>query len=238
MNNNISMSLSNIGYSYTMRGKLYSLRKKKFWALKDVNFTLFDGEALGIIGRNGVGKSTLLRLMAGIIKPEKGKLKIYNKSVSLLSLQVGFLEYLTGRKNIILSALLLGLTYEEIESLMLSIIKFSELDDFIDQPINTYSSGMKARLGFSIGFHCNPDILLIDEVFSVGDENFRRKSSDVMKKKIKSKNTVVIVSHSPAVLLEICERVVWINDGITMAEGKSNEVIKEYQSFIKTLNTR
>jgi len=230
------MSLSKVGYSYSMRGKLYSLHKKIFWALKDVNFTLFDGEALGIIGRNGVGKSTLLRLMAGIIKPDKGQLIINNKSVSLLSLQVGFLEYLTGRKNIILSALLLGLTYEEIESLMLSIIKFSELEDFIDQPINTYSSGMKARLGFSIGFHCNPDILLIDEVFSVGDEDFRKKSSDVMKKKIKSNNTVVLVSHSPIVLLEICERVVWINDGITIAEGKANEVIKEYQNFIKTLN--
>ena len=229
------MTLSKVGYSYALRGKLYSLHKKIFWALKDVNFTLFDGEALGIIGRNGVGKSTLLRLMAGIIKPDKGQLKINNKTVSLLSLQVGFLEYLTGRKNIILSALLLGLTYEEIESLMLSIIKFSELEDFIDQPINTYSSGMKARLGFSIGFHCNPDILLIDEVFSVGDEDFRKKSSDVMKKKIKSNNTVVLVSHSPIVLLEICERVVWINDGITMAEGKANEVIKEYQNFIKTL---
>jgi len=230
------MSLSNVAYSYTMRGKVYSLRKNIFWALKDVNFTLYDGEALGIIGRNGVGKTTLLRLMAGIIKPDMGQLNIFNKTVSLLSLQVGFLEYLTGRKNIILSAMLLGLTYEEIESLMHSIIKFSELEDFIDQPINTYSSGMKARLGFSIGFYCNPDILLVDEVLSVGDEDFRKKSSDAMKKKIDSNNTVVIVSHSPAILLELCERVVWINNGVTIAEGQANHVIRNYQNYITTIN--
>jgi lipopolysaccharide transport system ATP-binding protein len=116
---------------------------------------------------------------------------------------------------------------------MSSIIEFSELGEFIEQPINTYSSGMKARLGFSIAYHCNPDILLVDEVLSVGDQNFRKKSSDVMKKKIKSNNTVVIVSHSPALLRELCERVVWINDGLTMAEGQADSVLKEYQNFIQ-----
>jgi lipopolysaccharide transport system ATP-binding protein len=236
MNKSISMALSNVAYSYAILGKIYSLRKNTFWALKDISFTLYDGEALGIIGRNGVGKTTLLRIMAGIVKPDKGQVKIFKNSVSLLSLQVGFLEYLTGRKNIILSSLLLGLTYEEIENLMLSIVDFSGLGDFIDQPINTYSSGMKARLGFSIAFHCDPDVLLIDEVFSVGDQNFKKKSGDVMKKKIKSNKTVVIVSHSPALLLELCERVVWINDGVTMAEGQAGTVLKEYQSFIRNLN--
>ena len=142
---------------------------EKFWALKDVSFELYQGETLGILGRNGAGKSTLMRLMSGIIKPDQGELiNHHNSTASLLSLQLGFMGYLSGRENAILSGMLMGLTRREIEAKMDAIIDFSELGEFIDQPISTYSSGMSARLGFSVAFQTDPDILLVDEVMGVG----------------------------------------------------------------------
>ena len=229
----VVLSLRNVGYSYKRQGR--GNAGKDFWALKDVSFDLRHGEALGVIGRNGAGKSTLLRLMAGITKPDKGALINNGFTASLLSLQVGFVPYLTGRKNAILSGLLLGLKYHEIEERMLSIIEFSELGDFIDQPIDSYSSGMKARLGFSVAFHADPDVLLIDEVLGVGDVEFQRKSTEVMKAKIKSNKTVVMVTHSAGIIKELCDRAVWIHDGETRAEGKAEDVIKEYEEFLKSL---
>ena len=225
------LSLRNVGYSYKRKSQGNS--GKEFWALKDVSFDLNHGEALGVIGRNGAGKSTLLRLMAGITKPDKGTVFNNGVTASLLSLQVGFVPYLTGRKNAILSGLLLGLRYHEVEEKMNEMIEFSELGDFIDQPINTYSSGMTARLGFSVAFHADPDVLLIDEVLGVGDADFRRKSTDVMKAKIKSNKTVVLVTHSAGTIKELCDRTVWIHGGVTRAEGKTEEVLKEYEGFLR-----
>lgn len=148
----------------------------KFWALKDISFDIFHGETLGVIGRNGVGKSTLLCLIAGIIDPDMGTVfRAENCHASLLSLQVGFVPQLTGRENAVLSGILLGMHRETIESRMEEIIAFSELDEFIDQPIYTYSTGMRARLGFSVAFQTDPDILLVDEVLGVGDADFREK---------------------------------------------------------------
>ena len=227
---NLVLSLRNVGFSYRRKGAGHD---RTYWALKDVSFDLHHGEALGVIGRNGAGKSTLLRLMAGITRPDRGTLVNNGYTASLLSLQVGFVPYLTGRKNAILSSLLLGLKYTEVEEKMLSIIKFAELGDFIDQPIATYSSGMKARLGFSVAFHADPDVLLIDEVLGVGDADFKEKSTAVMKEKIRSDKTVVMVSHSASTIQELCTRAVWIEDGVTRADGEPASVLKEYQSCIR-----
>ncbi len=228
------LTVRNVAFCYGRKGSLFSKSQSNFWALKDVSFDLNRGEALGVIGRNGAGKSTLLRLLAGITQPDKGTITKNGCSTSLLSLQVGFVPYLTGRKNAFLSGLLLGLTYQEIKKQMETIIEFSELGDFINQPIKTYSSGMVARLAFSVAHFAEPDVLLIDEVLGVGDADFRKKSTKVMKEKIKSNKTVVMVSHGTPLVKELCEKSVWIHDGISIAMGETEHVIKEYEDFLKS----
>ncbi len=223
------LSLRNIGVFYKRRRGIFG---EQFWALKNISFDLYHGETLGIIGRNGVGKSTLLRLMAGIIKPNKGTFINRGYHASLLSLQLGFIPYLSGRENAILSGMFMGLRKKEVKAKMDAIIEFSELDDFIDQPIATYSSGMKARLGFSVAFQVDPDILLIDEVLGVGDAEFRQKSTKVMQEKIRSNKTIVFVSHQTGIVKQLCNRVVWIEEGISKAEGEADEVLKEYHQFL------
>ena len=221
-------TLQNVGLYYSQRNGIFG--RKKFWALRDISFDLNYGETLGIIGKNGVGKSTLLRVLAGIISPNTGQIIVHHKEVkiSLISLQAGFLPFLTGRENAILSGMLLGSTRKKITCEMNKIIEFSELGDFIEQPVNTYSTGMRARLGFSVAYHANPDVMLLDEVLGVGDEEFRKKSTEAMKKRIKSEKTVVLVSHSAPLLREVCNRIVWIEDGRTKAQGDVEEVLKQY----------
>lgn len=230
--NNIAMRISNVSASYWKRSGF--LRKDKFWALKNVSFEINHGETLGIIGRNGVGKSTLLRLLAGIIEPDSGEIELFGcNEASLLSLQVGFIGHLNGRENAILSGMLLGMSRQYIEEQLVEIIEFSELDDFIEQPVNTYSSGMKARLGFSVSFLANPDILLLDEVLGVGDASFCEKSENAMKERIKSNKTIVLVSHNTNMIKNLCDRVVWIEQGMTKKEGNAEDVVREYSNFIK-----
>ncbi|MCP5419532.1 MAG: ABC transporter ATP-binding protein [Gammaproteobacteria bacterium] len=224
------LSLRNVGAFYWRRSGY--LRKEHFWALKDVSFDLYQGESLGIIGRNGAGKSTLLKLLAGIISPDKGKLINYGFTTTLLSLQLGFLPNLSGRENAILSGMLLGMKRKEIEKRLSYIQEFSELDDFFDQPINTYSSGMRARLGFSVAFQLDPDVLLIDEILGVGDADFRKKSEAVMREKIRSDKTIVLVSHSAATVRQLCNRTVWIENGETKAEGETAEVLRSYEGSL------
>ncbi len=223
------LSLKNVGVYYKRKRGVFG---EPFWALKDVSFNLYQGETLGIIGRNGVGKSTLLRLMAGIIKPNQGYLVNQGYHISLLALQLGFIYYLTGRENAILSGMFMGLRKSEIQAKMDAIIEFSELGRFIDQPIATYSSGMVARLGFSVAFQVDPDILLIDEVFGVGDEEFRQKSTRLMQAKIRSHKTIVFVSHQAGLIRQLCDRVVWIEEGVSKAEGNAASVLKEYNQFL------
>jgi lipopolysaccharide transport system ATP-binding protein len=222
-------SLRHVGVFYKRNRGVFG---EPFWAIKDVSFDLYQGETLGIIGRNGVGKSTLLRLMAGIIKANKGSFVNRGYYASLLSLQLGFIPYLSGRENAILSGMFMGLRKKEVKAKMDAIIEFSELDDFIDQPIATYSSGMKARLGFSVAFQVDPDILLIDEVLGVGDAEFRQKSTKIMQEKIRSNKTIVFVSHQAGLIKQLCNRVVWIEEGISKAEGQADEVLKEYHQFL------
>lgn len=223
------IELHHAGFHFIKRKGYFT--KQKYWAVKDVSFTLKKGECLGIIGRNGAGKTTLLQMLAGIIRPDRGIFINHGYSTTLLSLQIGFIPYLTGRENTMLNGLYLGLRKSVIKKRIGEIQEFSELGDFFDQPIGSYSAGMRARLGFSIAFQLDPDVLLIDEVLGVGDESFREKSSSKMHEKIKSDKTVVIVSHTPSTIRELCNRAVWIESGVSMTEGDPGDVLKSYHDF-------
>lgn len=222
------LSLRNVGVRYGRRRHLFSQHQSEFWALRDVTLDLFSGETLGVIGRNGAGKTTLLKVLAGILRPDSGSYVNNGYRATLLSLQVGFVGYLSGRENAILSGLLLGMHRHEIERKMDAIISFSGLEDFIDEPIQTYSSGMKARLGFSTAFQVDPDILLVDEVMGVGDAEFTEKSKAVMREKIRSDKTVVLVSHNTDVIRSLADRVAWIEKGGTVAQGGPDDVLEAY----------
>jgi lipopolysaccharide transport system ATP-binding protein len=209
------------------------VRREPFWALRDVSLDLFHGESLAVIGRNGAGKTTLLRLIAGIIAPDRGTIESRGLSATMLSLQLGFLPHLTGRENAMLSAMLMGCARRRAESLMPAIFEFSELGEFFDRPIRTYSSGMKARLGFSVAFQIDPDVLLIDEVMAVGDAGFFEKSTAVMREKLQSNKTIVMATHSAERVRKFCNRAVWIERGVTRAEGDAREVMDRYETFVR-----
>ncbi|MCP5195846.1 MAG: ABC transporter ATP-binding protein [Gammaproteobacteria bacterium] len=225
------ISLRNVGVCY-WRSKSYLVRDV-YWALQDVSFDLFQGETLGIIGRNGAGKSTLLRLISGIIRPDRGKFTNHRSATaSLLSLQAGFERELSGRENAILSGMVLGMRRAEIIKKLAAIQEFSDLGDFFDEPIKEYSTGMLSRLGFSVSFQIDPDVLLIDEVLGVGDEEFSRKSTTVLREKIFSNKTIVLVSHSETTIRDLCDRAVWIDNGISQIEGNVETVLDAYRQSI------
>jgi ABC-type polysaccharide/polyol phosphate transport system ATPase subunit len=204
-----------------------------FEAVKGVSFEVENGEILGIIGKNGSGKSTLLRAMAGVFSPNAGTIDLKGHSISLLSLGVGFKDTLTGRENIFLSGMLLGFSEQEIKVREQVIIDFAEIGDFIDKPVKTYSSGMYSKLAFAITSSLETDIMLVDEVLSVGDEHFQKKSLARMEELINDKNrTVVIVSHSIKTLRELCNRVMWMNDGEIVKIGDTNEVLDAYEEYM------
>lgn len=222
----LAISVKNIGVAYQRRAGFF--RKEEFWALKDVSFDVFHGETLGVIGRNGVGKSTLLRLLAGIISPDEGKVINHGVNASLLSLQVGFIQHLTGRENAILGGMMLGLSKGEILKRMDEIRAYADIGDFFDQPVHGYSSGMRARLGFSVATYADPDVILLDEVLGVGDADFRKKSALTMREKIKSKKTVVLVSHHMGLISEVCDRVVWLYEHRVKAVGETKEALEAF----------
>ena len=230
MSGNTIIELKNVGVCYTRKAGY--MRHAKFWALHDVSFDLRHGETLGVIGRNGAGKSTLLRLLAGILAPDTGEVVRRTDRISLLALQAGFIPYLSGRENAILSGIMLGLSRQEVEARMDDIVKFAELGDFIDEPLRTYSSGMRVRLGFTVAFQADPDVLLIDEVLGVGDASFKEKSSAAMREKISSDKTVVIVTHQAETVLELCDRVVWVEKGVTVEMGEPAAVVQRYQESL------
>ena len=221
---------------YSIKQSLLKGKKKKadeFEAVKNISFKLEKGEILGLIGKNGSGKSTLLRAIAGIFSPNRGTIDLHGHSISLLSIGVGFQAELTGRENILLSGMLLGFSEKEINARMEEIIEFSELGDFIDKPVRTYSSGMYSKLAFSITAILETDIMLIDEVLSVGDSRFRKKSYIKMKQLISDKDrTVIIVSHDMKTIANLCTTVVWINDGELVKFGNTKEILAEYEKFM------
>ena len=236
---NLHICYRNIKKS-SIRKNLFKKKKGKvelFEAVKGVSFNIKEGKIVGIVGKNGSGKSTLLRAIAGIFSADKGTIDLHSKTISLLSIGVGFQPKLTGYENIFLSGMLLGFSEEQIKERVEDIIKFSELGKFIHKPVRTYSSGMYSKLAFSITAILETDILLIDEVFSVGDIKFKKKSYDKMKELIADETrTVVIVSHSMNALKELCDEVIWLNEGVIMDQGSPEEIIPKYEEYMKNLD--
>lgn len=201
--------------------------------LEGVNLSIYEGETLGIVGRNGVGKTTTLRVMARILAPTSGRITIApGKAASLLSLGLGFKPELAGRENAYLAAMLQGASRAEAESGLEEIKAFSELGDSFEEPVKTYSAGMNARLGFTTALMTHVDILLIDEVLSVGDAHFRGKALAAMQDRITGDQTVVFVSHMADHVKTLCDRVVWLDEGRVAMEGDPEEVVEAYQDFI------
>ena len=222
--------------SLSMRKSLFHLRKSKlevYEALRGISFEVKKGEIMGIVGKNGSGKSTLLRAIAGIFSADSGSIELESDSVSLLSIGVGFQKKLSGRENIILSGMLLGFSEQEVRDKMDEIIEFANLGKFIDMPVKTYSSGMYSKLAFSITAFLETDIMLIDEVLSVGDAKFKKKSYKKMQELIMDENrTVVIVSHSTETLEKLCTSLLWLHEGEIKMQGDTKTVLDAYNEFM------
>lgn len=215
----------------TLRRSMARLRARQVdevVALDDVSFRVEKGEAFGIIGHNGAGKSTLLRVMARTLRPNDGRVVVNGKASTLLQLGVGFNPELSGHRNIYLGALASGLRRSEIDLIFDDIVAFAELDDAIDRPVKTYSSGMFSRLAFSVSMHMDPDIILLDEVLAVGDERFRRKSMAMMKSLLERSGTIVYVSHNLPSVSEFCDRAMWLEHGQVRSLGDAEEVTQAY----------
>jgi lipopolysaccharide transport system ATP-binding protein len=208
--------------------QIKNIKKNNFIALDDISFEIYDREVVGIIGKNGAGKSTTMGLIAQVLKPNTGNVFVSGRIAPLLELGAGFHHDLTGRENIVLNALLIGMSKKDILSKVDEIIEFSELQEFIDQPIRVYSSGMLSRLGFSIAIQSNPDILLIDEVLSVGDKDFQKKCQDKIYEFKNKGVTIIFVSHDIESVKKLCDKVIWIENHKIKLIGNTNDVINEY----------
>ena len=209
--------------------KMRRSRYEEFWALKDINFEVPTGSTFGVIGSNGSGKSTLLKTMAGILMPEKGEVTIDGRVSALLELGAGFHPELSGRENVFLNGAILGLSKKEITARFDDIVEFAGLADFIDTPVKNYSSGMFVRLGFAVAAHVEPDVLLIDEVLSVGDESFQRRCAEKIEEFRRDGRTIVFVSHGLGQVEQLCQDVAWIEKGELRMLGPAAEVISAYQ---------
>jgi ABC-type polysaccharide/polyol phosphate transport system ATPase subunit len=243
MSEDIVISIKNLTKTY----KLYSnhadrvketfnpFRKKyhhPFNALTNISFNVKRGEILGIIGRNGSGKSTLLQIICGILQPTSGSVEINGRISALLELGAGFNPEFTGRQNIYMNCAILGLTHEEIDARFDDIVEFADIGDFIGQPVKTYSSGMYVRLAFSIAVSVDPDVLIVDEALSVGDQGFQQKCVDRMMEFRKAGKTMVVCSHSMYLINELCAKIVWLCDGRARSYGKTSKVISEYLAYL------
>lgn len=222
--------------SYSIKQNLLRGKRNKvedFEAVKHVSFKLEKGDILGLVGKNGSGKSTMLKAIAGIFSPNSGTIDLHDQTISLLSIGVGFQKELSGRENIFLSGMLLGFSEQQIKDRIDEIIEFSELGKFIDAPVRTYSSGMHSKLAFSITAILETDIILVDEVLSVGDARFKKKSFNKMKELINHKDrTVIIVSHSDETIQKLCNKVLWLNDGELVEFGNTEDVMPKYIDFM------
>ena len=213
---------------------LFKNNKVQHHALQGINLSISKGEIVGIIGTNGCGKSTLLRVISGIYPPDSGTCKVRGNISLLAGLGTGFSAHQTGRENAILYGSILGYSEQKVIDKLPEIIEFSELGRFIDEPIRTYSAGMKARLGLAVASAIQPDLLLIDEVLGVGDPAFRKKSTDRIMQMVRQAGTVVIVSHSFGMLSEVCDRLILVEKGKIMAEGEPQDVINAYHQNVKS----
>jgi ABC-type polysaccharide/polyol phosphate transport system ATPase subunit len=214
---------------YMIRRFQGQIKLGDFWALNQVDLNIFKGEMVGLIGPNGAGKSTLLKLIARIMRPTKGRVLVRGKVAPLLEFGAGFHPDLTGRENVFLNGSLLGFTNAEMEEKFDRIIEFAELWEFIDVPVRNYSSGMAARLGFAVATDIEPDILILDEVLSVGDESFQRKSLSRMESFRRQGATIILVSHNMDTIIEMCQRAAWLDHGQVKMIGTSGEVVEAYR---------
>jgi len=227
----VMIELDNVSLSYHSRKKTFD--HGTHHVLNQVSMKLYEGETLGIIGRNGVGKTTLLQLMAGILAPTHGEVRVHpGKSASLLTLGLGFKPDLSGRDNALLAAMLQGATRKRAESFLNDIAEFSELGDSFNEPVKKYSAGMRSRLAFTTALLTHVDVLLIDEVLSVGDAHFRGKAQAAMANRVQGEQTVVFVSHMADQVKQMCNRVIWLDEGRIAAEGDSAEVVDAYTQYV------
>lgn len=238
--NNVSMKF-NLGIEKNFSLKLLFINmfkhkkkepKKEFWALQNVNFEVKKGEVIGFVGSNGAGKSTLLKIVAGVMKPTKGTVERYGNICPMIELGAGFDMDLTARENIYLNSAILGYSKDFIDQKFDEIVEFSELREFLDVPVRNFSSGMVTRLAFSIATIVEPEILIVDEILSVGDIAFQQKSENKMKSMIKGGTTVLFVSHSVNQIKSLCDRVVWLENGNVKKIGNPKEICDEYEKFM------
>jgi len=214
-------------------GELFKKRSGEEWfyALRHVSFRIREGESLALIGANGAGKSTTLSIIAGLVGPDEGSVKVHGRVAALLELGSGFHPDLTGRENILLNASLLGMSEAEAKSQMESILEFSELSSFIDEPLRTYSNGMVLRLAFSVAVHVNPTLLIVDEILGVGDAHFQEKCVHRISEMLNAGTTLICVSHSPASIKTFCSRAVWLHKGEVVMDGEAGKTLQSYLDF-------
>ncbi|MCW3488834.1 ABC transporter ATP-binding protein [Dethiobacter alkaliphilus] len=221
--------------SVTNLGINFKLGNDEFWPLKDVSFSVFEGDIIGIIGHNGAGKSTLCRALSGIYKPDEGSLMVDGETTALLSFGAGFNKQLTGLDNIILNGMMMGIPKKRIFSLRDKIVEFAELGDHINKPIKYYSSGMKSRLGFSIAAAINPELFIIDEALSAGDIAFKEKASEAIQEMITTARAVIVVTHSMKFVEKVCTRAIWLNKGKVVFDGDPKEAVVRYRQFVRDI---
>jgi ABC-type polysaccharide/polyol phosphate transport system ATPase subunit len=212
-----------------------TLREDEFWAVRDLSFKVFPGEAVALIGRNGCGKTTTLRVIAGLLKPDAGRVVVRGRVQALIALGTGFNPKLSGRENIYNNAAVLGLNRLETNEIIDTIIDFAEIGEFLDSPFSTYSSGMKARLGFSVAVHLNPDILIVDEILGVGDFAFQNKCAAKINEIQQSGVSILLVSHAHQTVRQLCHRAFWLDGGVVRAEGDSADVVEAYLEYLNNL---
>ncbi len=230
-------SLADFGRELVGASRAAKLREGEFWAVRDISFTMFPGESMALVGRNGSGKSTLLKMLNGLIPLDEGTVSITPDTQALINLGAGFHPNLTGRDNIYSSAALLGLKKRETDAIVEKVIDFSELGDFIDSPVATYSSGMYARLGFSVAIHLRPRLMLVDEILSVGDYSFRNKCLEHMQQLRKSGVGIILVSHNQTQILQFCTKAIWLEKGSMRSYGDAKSVVQDYMLFMDKLST-
>jgi len=233
LNSEPVLALCEVGLAYPRHSGLLRFSREKFWALQGISFQVHQGEVVGLIGRNGAGKSTLLKILAGITSPDAGAITFRGDlRTTLLSIQAGFDQHLSGRDNAILSGMLLGMRRREILAKIDAITELAALGSFIDEPLRTYSSGMRARLGFATAYHTDTDIMLLDEILSVGDAKFSETARRLMEERINSNKTAILVSHSESTVKELCPRLIWLENGQIREDGKTDEVWSMYRKAL------
>ncbi len=238
----VVVSVQNLGKRYWLQQTVPStfqetlvemvrgVRSSPFWALENVSFNIGPGESIGVVGANGAGKTTLLRLLCGLGRPTTGQMRMRGRVAALLDLGAGFNGHLTGRQNLYVSAIVSGLRRREVHALYDSIVEFAELRDFMDQPLRTYSSGMRMRLAFAIAIHVDPAVMIIDEVLAVGDASFQDKCLKQIESFRRAGKTMLIVSHSVGVIRSFCTRAIWLQRGSLVGDGPVNTIVDAYQA--------